>query len=47
MPRAAIAEDDRIDQRSTPLREALEASRIRAVDPTAGTKLMRYVPYWA
>lgn len=29
------------------LGEAVTARRIRAVDPNAGTKLMRYVPYWA
>lgn len=34
-------------QASRILREALEAGRIRPVDPNAGTKLMRYVPYWA
>lgn len=34
-------------QASRLLREALEAGRIRAVDPNVGTKLMRYVPYWA
>lgn len=34
-------------QASRLLREALEAGRIRAVNPDVGTKLMRYVPYWA
>jgi ATP-dependent DNA helicase RecG len=34
-------------QASRLLREALEARRIKAMDPTVGTKLMRYVPYWA
>lgn len=34
-------------QASRLLREALEARRIKAVDASAGTKLMRYVPYWA
>jgi ATP-dependent DNA helicase RecG len=34
-------------QASRLLREALEAGRINAVDPNIGTKLMRYVPYWA
>lgn len=34
-------------QASRLLREAQEAGRIRAVDPKVGTKLMRYVPYWA
>lgn len=34
-------------QASRLLREALEAGRIRPVDPNVGTKLMRYVPYWA
>lgn len=34
-------------QASRPLRKALEAGRIKAVDPGVGTKLMRYVPYWA
>jgi ATP-dependent DNA helicase RecG len=34
-------------QASRLLREALEAGRIKAVDPNVGTKLMRYVPYWA
>ena len=34
-------------QASRLLREALEAGRIKAVDPDVGTKLMRYVPYWA
>jgi ATP-dependent DNA helicase RecG len=29
------------------LGEAVTARRIRAVDPNVGTKLMRYVPYWA
>ena len=29
------------------LGEAVTAGRIRAADPLAGTKLMRYVPYWA
>jgi ATP-dependent DNA helicase RecG len=34
-------------QASRLLREAQEAGRIRSVDPNVGTKLMRYVPYWA
>lgn len=34
-------------QASRLLREALEAQRIKAVDPEAETKLLRYVPYWA
>ena len=34
-------------QASRLLREALEGGRIRAVDQNIGTKLMRYVPYWA
>ena len=34
-------------QASRLLREAMEAGRIKAVDPNVGTKLMRYVPYWA
>ena len=34
-------------QASRLLREALEAGRIKPVDPTVGTKLMRYLPYWA
>ncbi len=34
-------------QASRLLREALEAGRIRALDAKIGTKLMRYVPYWA
>jgi ATP-dependent DNA helicase RecG len=29
------------------LKEALEAGKLRAVNPEAGNKLMRYVPYWA
>jgi len=34
-------------QASRLLREALEAGRIKPVDPSVGTKLMRYLPYWA
>lgn len=34
-------------QASRLLREALEAGRIKPVNPNVGTKLMRYVPYWA
>lgn len=34
-------------QASRLLREALEAGRIKPVDPAVGTKLMRYLPYWA
>jgi len=34
-------------QASRLLREALEAGRIRPVNPDVGTKLMRYLPYWA
>ena len=29
------------------LKEAVAATKIRAADPKAATKLMRYVPYWA
>ena len=51
IPFLSLSEDGRVRQNSAQasrlLREALEAGRIRAVDPTAETKLMRYLPYWA
>jgi len=34
-------------QASRLLDEALDASRIRLVNPDAANKLRRYVPYWA
>ena len=39
--------DQQASRASGIIREALDSKRIRAVDPDAGSKAMRYIPWWA